>query len=152
MNLVDVLTPDRVCLDLPGSSKREVIEALVDLACATGKVADRDAALASVLQREERMSTGMEFGVAIPHGKTDAVDEMLAFLAVKPGGVDFSALDGSQTTIFLFTLSPLNRRGPHVQFLTDVSRILTNAELRNALLAVPDARSAVDLLLGRSAR
>ena len=147
MNLVEMLTPDRICLNLPGNDKRQVIEALLDLACDTGKVADRQKALDCVLQREARMSTGMEFGVAIPHGKTDAVEDMLAFLAVKPEGVDFDALDGSRSQIFLFTLSPLNRRGPHVQFLTGVSRILTNENLRERLIAAGTPQEAVDILL-----
>ncbi|AFG36423.1 PTS sugar transporter subunit IIA [Spirochaeta africana] len=147
MNLVELLTPDRVCLNLPGNNKQEIIQSLLDLACATGKVSDKDAALHSVLQRESRMSTGMEFGVAIPHGKTDAVAELLAFLALKPEGVDFDALDGSRSRIFLFTLSPLARKGPHVQFLTDVSRLLTRAELREQLLTAETPQQAVDILL-----
>ncbi|GAB6088913.1 PTS sugar transporter subunit IIA [Spirochaeta dissipatitropha] len=148
MNLADILTPERVCLNLSGSTKQEVIESLVDLAMATGEVKDRDAALSSVLQREERMSTGMELGVAIPHGKTEAVDSLIAFLALKPEGIDFDALDGSISRIFLFTLSPLDRRGPHIKFLTEVSRLLTNAEMREALLSAADPLEAVNILLG----
>ncbi|MFW6364241.1 MAG: PTS sugar transporter subunit IIA [Spirochaeta sp.] len=147
MNLVELLTPDRVCLNLPGTNKREVIDALMDIAYATGKVSNRETALQSVLQRESRMSTGMEFGVAIPHGKTDVVDELLAFLALKPEGVDFDALDGSRSYIFLFTLSPLNRKGPHVQFLTDVSRLLTSEDLRSRLIASQTSEDAVRILL-----
>ncbi|MFW5800912.1 MAG: PTS sugar transporter subunit IIA [Spirochaeta sp.] len=147
MNLVELLTPDRVCLNLPGTNKREVINALMDIAYATGKVSNRETALQSVLQRESRMSTGMEFGVAIPHGKTDVVDELLAFLALKPEGVDFDALDGSRSYIFLFTLSPLNRKGPHVQFLTDVSRLLTSEDLRSRLIASQTSEDAVRILL-----
>ena len=134
-------------MNLPGTNKQEVIQALLDIAYATGKVSDRDAALQSVLQRESRMSTGMEFGVAIPHGKTDAVDELLACMALKPEGVDFDALDGSRSRIFLFTLSPLSRKGPHVQFLTDVSRLLTRAQLREELLEAESAERVVEILL-----
>lgn len=146
MNLVEILTPDRICLNLPGSDKREVIESLLDLACATGKVADRELALDSVLQREDRMSTGMEYGVAIPHGKTETVEEMIAFLALKPEGVDFDALDGSRSKIFLFTLSPMSHRGPHVQFMTGVSRLLIKGDLREQLIAARTPQAACDVL------
>ncbi|MEA1912115.1 MAG: PTS sugar transporter subunit IIA, partial [Spirochaetota bacterium] len=117
MNLKKILNTNLVELDLRGNSKQEIIENLLDILVKTGKVADRDMALKAIMEREAKMSTGIQQGVAIPHGKTDVVKELLACVGIVKDGVDFEALDGISSKIFIMTLSPLSRSGPHVQFL-----------------------------------
>jgi mannitol/fructose-specific phosphotransferase system IIA component (Ntr-type) len=70
MNLKTVLTPDTVNLHLKGTTKEAIIDELLDILVKAGKVKDKQAALACVLDRERKMSTGMKHGIAIPHGKT----------------------------------------------------------------------------------
>lgn len=134
MNLKRALAPDLVRIGLEGSTKREIIEALVDLACASGKVSDREAALACVLEREAKMSTGMQHGIAIPHGKTDAVSELVACIAVSAEPVEFESLDGAPSRIFICTLSPISRSGPHIQFLAEVGKLLADESRRTHML------------------
>jgi PTS system nitrogen regulatory IIA component len=143
MNVKKQLKTDLISLNLPGGSKREIIEAMIDLAMKSGKIRDRQAALDSVLAREAKMSTGIQFGVAIPHGKSDTVDELVACVGLKPEGVDFEALDGIPSNIFIMTISPVNRTGPHVQFLAEISKILKSEESRKAILA---SKSPAELL------
>ena len=109
---------------MKGDSKQEIIENLLDILVNTGKVKNRAPALEALLEREAKMSTGIQQGVAIPHGKTDAVDGLLACVGIKKDGVDFEALDEIPSKIFIMTLSPLTRTGPHVQFLAEISRVL----------------------------
>ena len=135
MNLKKILSEEVLCCSLPGSSKREVIENLIDMLVSAGKIKDREGALACVLEREGKMSTGIQEGVAIPHGKTDTVDELYACVALKKEGVDFEALDGKPSKIFILTVSPLNRTGPHVQFLAEISRLLNESKKRERLLS-----------------
>ncbi len=108
MDVKRILTPAQIALDLPGETKDQIIAAMVDLAMTTGKVADRQAAMQAVLEREAKMSTGMHLGVAIPHGKSDAVQELVACIGLKPDGVDFQSLDGKPSRIFVMTISPLS--------------------------------------------
>ena len=143
MNLRKTLTPEVVSLGLKAETKEDDLTELVDLLMQSGKVSDRDAALAAIREREAKMSTGIQHGVAIPHGKSSAVDELVACIAVKPEGIEFAALDGEPSTIFIMTLSPVNRTGPHVQFLAESSQLLQTAEARERILAV---RSAEELL------
>lgn len=89
----------------------------------------------AVLTREEKMSTGMENGIAIPHGKTDSVDNLIIAVALKKEGVDFDSMDGQVSTIFIMTISPQSRSGPHIQFLAEVSKVLKEPEAREMLLA-----------------
>jgi fructose-specific phosphotransferase system IIA component len=147
MNLKKMLNRNVLQLDLPGSSKQEVIEGLLDILMRTGKVKDRAAALNALLEREKKMSTGIQFGVAIPHAKTDAVDELLACVAIKKEGIDFEALDGSDCRIFIMTLSPERRTGPHVQFLAEMSKILQNESLREKMLHLESEEALLQLIL-----
>ena len=147
MNLKRILSKDVMQLDLPGSSKQEVIESLLDILMKTGKVKDREAAVKALLDREKKMSTGIQFGVAIPHAKTDAVDELLACVAIKKEGIDFGALDESDSHIFIMTLSPEKRTGPHVQFLAEMSKVLQNAALREKMLHIESEEALLQVIL-----
>ncbi|WP_319562797.1 PTS sugar transporter subunit IIA [Marispirochaeta sp.] len=147
MNLRKVLSPEVVSLGLKASTKKEVIEELIDLLSQSGKIKDREAALQAVLERESKMSTGIQHGVAIPHGKSGAVDDLVACVAVKPEGIDFESLDGEQSRIFIMTLSPLNKTGPHVQFLAEISRLLKTAESRERILQVTSKQELLSALL-----
>ncbi len=143
MNLRKVLSPQTTRVGLRGQTKNEIIEELLDLICTTGKVSNRETALQALMERERKMSTGMEHGVAIPHGKTETVDELVVALGTHPTGVEFEALDGGASRIFVMTLSPKDRSGPHIQFLAEVSRILRSEAVREKILA---AKSPEELL------
>jgi len=135
MNLKKLLGKENVFLDLKSSSKEDIIKEMIDRLVVSGKIKDRDAALEAVLTREEKMSTGMEYGIAIPHGKTDSVDHLITAVALKKEGVDFDSMDGQVSKVFIMTISPLSRSGPHIQFLAEVSKLLKEPEAREMLLA-----------------
>lgn len=134
MNLKKALSKETISLHLHGADKGEIIEELVDLLVQAGKVRDRKMALKAIVEREKKMSTGMQNGIAIPHGKSDTVDGLVAAIGVKKEGVDFEALDGKPSHIFVMTLSPINRTGPHIQFLAEISRLLNSPESRERVL------------------
>ena len=148
MNLKKPLTVETIRLDLKGATKEAILAEMVDLLVASGHIRDRDAVLKAVLEREKRMSTGMQNGIAIPHGKTDSVDCLVAALGIKHGGVDFGALDGQPSTIFVMTVSPDSRTGPHIQFLAEISRPLNDASVRARLLAATSREDVLKLLIG----
>ena len=141
--LKESLSIDLVTTQLAGRNKHEVIEALMELICKSGKIIDREQALRDVLDHEAGMSTGMENGIAIPHAKTDAVDELVACVGITRRKIDFENLDRKPSQIFIMTLSPKSGTGPHVQFLAEISRLLTDAKTRKAMIK---AKSDEDLL------
>ncbi len=147
MNNRKPLTAETISLSLKGATKEEIIAEMVDLLVASGHVLDRDAVLKAVLERERRMSTGMQNGIAIPHGKTDAVDCLVAAMGVKREGVDFGALDGEPSTIFVMTVSPDSRTGPHIQFLAEISRPLNDPAVREKILAATSPEEILRLVL-----
>ena len=146
MNLKTVLTPETVNLHLKGTSKEEIIDELLDMLVQAGKVKDKAVARACVLDRERKMSTGMKHGIAIPHGKTDSVKDLVAGIGIADKPVDFDSLDQEPSRIFIMTLSPLDKTGPHLQFLAQISLLFKSAEKREELLHAANAEAVIKLL------
>ena len=134
------------CLDLRSATKDEVIAEMVDLLVVAGQLKDREGALHAVLEREARMSTGMQHGVAVPHGKTASVDRLVTAFALKKAGVDFQALDRQPCRIFVMTISPINRTGPHIQYLSAISKFLDSPVIREKLLAATSVHEVLEIL------
>lgn len=146
MNLKKLLSKEFILPDLKADTKRGVIEEMVAQMAVAANFADQTAAVQAVLAREERMSTGMQNGIAIPHGKTDAVNQLIAAIGIHRSGVEFNAMDGKPSQIFILTLSPENRAGPHIQFLAEISKLLSRPGLREKLLSAASADDILQLL------
>jgi PTS system nitrogen regulatory IIA component len=134
MKIKQILSPELISTSLKSTTKEGIIGELLDILIANKKITDREAVLSAVMERERKMSTGIQHGVAIPHAKTKAVKELVACIGLKPEGVDFDALDGEPSRIFIMTLSPIDRVGPHVQFLAEVSMVIQTEKARQQLL------------------
>ncbi|HRY54008.1 MAG TPA: PTS sugar transporter subunit IIA [Spirochaetia bacterium] len=147
MDLKSVLSRDTVALHLQGQDKEGIIDELLKVAARTGKISDASAARKAVLDRERRMSTGMKHGIAIPHGKTDAVKDLVACIGVSDKAVDFDALDRQECRIFIMTLSPADKTGPHLQFLAEVSLLFRSEEKRAAILAATSPEEVLAVLI-----
>jgi len=148
MNLRKALAPETIVIELKATTKEALIEELVDVLVAAGKIKDRLEALRAILEREKKMSTGMQSGIAIPHGKTDTVDTLVAAFGIKHAGVDFDSLDTLPARIFIMTLSPVNRTGPHIQFLAEISRQLNDPTIRERLLQATTADEILNIIAG----
>lgn len=133
MNLASILTTDFISLDLRGQDKTAIIDELLDILMKSEKISDRSEARQAIFEREASLSTGMKNGIALPHGKTDAVHEMIACMGISKNGVDFDSMDGEPSRLFIMTLSPRNKTGPHLQFLAEVSRLFKSEEKRALL-------------------
>jgi len=149
MNLKKVLSPETVWVDLKAETKQGLLEEMVDRLVAAGKIQDRDEVLAAVLDREARMSTGMQNGVAIPHGKTDVLKSLIVAVGIRTPGIDFDAMDGLPCTIFIMTLSPVKRAGPHIQFLAEISRLISQPAEREKLLTAKTHNEIYEILTGK---
>lgn len=127
------------------ADKRGVLAALADAAVAGGAVAAdrRDDVLQALLDREEKMSTGMQYGLAIPHAKTECVGSLVTLVALAPAGVPFDSLDGEPAQVFIATLSPPSDANSHIRFLALVTRQLNNRRVREKVL---EAKTKEELL------
>jgi PTS system nitrogen regulatory IIA component len=141
--LSNVLSAEVCRIPLRAESKREVICELLDVLDKAGVLGDRAEAERVVLEREALMSTGLENGIAIPHGKTDTVDQLYVAVGVKPLGMDFACADGQPARIIILTLSPASTSGPHIRFMADVTRLLSDAARRERLCAASTPAQAL---------
>lgn len=146
MNLDKCISKDTVCLHLKSTTKEDVLGEMVDLLIAGGKVTNRESVLKAIREREQKMSTGMQNGIAIPHAKSDAIETLVAAIGLKPEGMNFNSLDGKKTTIIVMTLSPTKRTGPHIQFLAEISRQLNDQDVRDRILASVSAEELISIL------
>ena len=149
MNLKKVLSPDTVWVDLKADTKDGILVEMIDRLVAAGKVKNREDALKAVRDREAKMSTGMQNGVAIPHGKYASIKSLVAAIVLNKDGVNFDSMDGSPSTIFIMTLSPTKRTGPHIQFLAEVSRLISQPAERERLLAAKTHAEIYEILTGK---
>lgn len=136
-----------VTIDLRGETKEAIIREMIDMLAGAGLIEDVESIFQSVMEREMSMSTGMQHGVAVPHGKTDAVESMVSAIAIKKEGVDFDSIDGKPCQFFVMTISPRLISGPHVRFLGHIGMLLESPKLRERLLDAKSAAEVVDMLL-----
>jgi PTS system nitrogen regulatory IIA component len=134
MNLKTVLTKETISLHLKGRTKEEIINELLDILVSADKIQDRPAAFAAVMDREQKMSTGMKHGIGIPHGKSSTVGDLIACVGISDNPIDFDSLDTEPCRIFIMTLSPLEKTGPHLQFLAEISLLFKSSEKRAEIL------------------
>jgi PTS system nitrogen regulatory IIA component len=141
--LSELLSAERVKVPLGSRTKGDVLQELVDLVTRGRNGSDAAAILAAVRDREAVLSTGIGGGVAIPHGKTPYIDQLVLAAGVAPHPIDFDALDGKPVQLFFLLVGPESAAGAHVKALSRISRLLRREQLRLELLT---AASPTDFL------
>ena len=148
MKILDFLCPDAVVADLKANTKKELIEEVVGMMVEAGAFEKKNKAkiIDVLMAREALGSTAIGQGIAIPHGKTDCVDKLVAGLAVSKKGIDFDALDGEPAYIFFLLAAPVDSAGPHLKALARVSRLLKDKYFRESLKAAKDKKEILELV------
>lgn len=134
--MINIISPEAVKVNLQSWDKKSAIEEMVELIIESGQLPKekRNDIIKALLEREETMSTGMEYGIAIPHIKTDTVNSIVCALGIKKEGIDFQSLDNKKSKIFVMILSPSEAIAPHIKFMADVTQLLTDPHRRQELL------------------
>ena len=136
MRITDLLDKRSISLDAAPAGKKETIEQAVALMAASGKISDEAAYREAVFAREEESTTGIGDGIAIPHGKCDAVNAPGLAAMVIRDGVDFDSLDGDPVTLLFLIAAPNTKDNVHLDVLSKLSMMLMDddftAALRNA--------------------
>ncbi len=145
MKISDILTEDLVWPGLEGKSKEEVIDHIIDRIATSPKVLDREKVRKAILDREKIMSTGVGNGFAIPHGKTDAVSDIVAAFAVTAEPIDYQSLDEKPVRLVFLLVGKDNLVGPHIKLLSRISRLMSKEEFRRRLLEPHTAAEIIEL-------
>lgn len=151
MDLIQLLSPARIRVPLVSRTKPELLRELAEVLVASvgGDVQD---VLRAVEDREARLSTGIGFGVAIPHGRTPTVPDLTVVAGVTAEPVPFEALDGEPVRIVFLLVGPERSAGQHVKALSRIARLARSEELRRRLLAATTAQEFLDALAQAEAR
>jgi PTS system nitrogen regulatory IIA component len=144
--LSELLSADRVKVPLGGRTKDDLLRELVELAVPSRDGDARAAVLAAVHERERELSTGIGSGIAIPHGKTARVDQLVMSAGIASVPVDFDALDGQPVELFFMLVGPESASGAHVKALARISRLLRRESLRNDLRAARTPGEFLDVV------
>jgi fructose-specific phosphotransferase system IIA component len=133
-------------LDLKGDTKKEIVEELVDLIAESGKLKDKKALVSIILKREKLGSTGIGNGVAIPHAKSDKMNNFILAFARKREGLDYGALDGEKTYLFFLLASPESNVGGHLKILSDISRLVKDKFIVDRLKKAVDKKDILKIV------
>jgi len=142
MRITDILTKECVRVPLQTSEKVSAITELVDLLNSNGLLDDRNEVLGAVLAREATRSTGVGFGLAVPHGKSRGCRDLVMAVGKPAAPIEFQAPDGRPCNVIVLLASPVDKTGPHIQALAGISRLWQTEEFR---VAVAKAAAAEDL-------
>ncbi|MFQ3547559.1 MAG: cation:proton antiporter [Termitinemataceae bacterium] len=141
-----IMEQECVTVGLKGTTKEVVIAELIDVLDRAGKVADRNQLLHDIMEREKRMSTGMEHGIALPHARTVAVKCQTLAIGIHKQGVDFQTIDGSQVHIIAMILTPAGDEAPHMQVLASLGAVLGDEHIRGQLVRAQTDEELFDIL------
>lgn len=133
MLISKIITPERVRVPIHATEKRAAITELIDLLAATGGLTNRDAALEAVLKREAERTTGIGYGLAIPHGKSDGCRSLVMAAGRPAQPIEFQSLDKRPVTFIVLLVSPPDQTGAHIQALAKISRLMNIEGFRTAL-------------------
>lgn len=140
MRTSDVLLLSLVKVGLESEEKEEVFEEMVQLFVDAGLLADRDAALQALFEREAKMSTGVAKWLALPHGKIDEAEGVLMAIGTSKTGIEYDSLDGEPVYVVLMVFAEVGNPGPHIEALAEVSRLFSipgfTEKIRSATTAV----------------
>ena len=148
MKLMDFLKEGAVACELKSVAKEGVVRELVGLLVRAGSIKEKDVTklVRTLLDREALGSTGIGQGVAIPHGKTDCVTQLVGAVGISRTGLNFDSLDGESTHIFFLLVAPEDSAGPHLKALARISRLLKERHFRESLLAAKEEKALMRIL------
>ncbi len=147
MRIANFLHRDDVTVALPSGSKGEVLDYLVKLVVKNHPELKHESVLQTLLKREDLRSTGIEQGVAFPHGRIPCLDHLLACFGRCDQGVDFDSFDGKPTFFFFVLLIPENAQGTHLKALARLNRLFQVSSFRDRLMEARDAESLYEVLM-----
>ena len=147
MNISDIISPDRVVCDFDATSKKKALEQLSDMIASESSpsLVSKDV-VDSLIARERLGSTGIGYGVAIPHGRLKDANHTIAAFAKLHEGIDFDAADNQTVDLLFALLVPEDSTNEHLQLLAQLAEMFSDEDLREQLRATNDRQAIYNLL------
>ncbi|MBI2428608.1 MAG: PTS sugar transporter subunit IIA [Ignavibacteriales bacterium] len=145
MRISDILDESVVRVNLKGKSKDEVINEMIAIVNHSNKILDIEKVREAIFEREKIMSTGVGNGFAIPHGKTDAVLDIVAAFAITEEPIDYESLDEQPVRLIFLLVGKDSMVGPHIKLLSRISRLMNKEEFRSKLLGATTPKQVIEI-------
>ncbi|MDA8425393.1 MAG: PTS sugar transporter subunit IIA [Treponema sp.] len=147
MLLQQVFLPDRIKVGLESVDKDELFEELIDvLARADGRNFPRAAVLGAIRKREEKLSTGVKRGIALPHGMVEGLDGLTGALGISSRGIEYESLDGEPVYIVFLLLTSPQDSELHLSALKSLARLLDDPEFYTELVEAKSEDQAFEII------
>lgn len=145
MDIDRMMAPERVLMNLMGSTKEEVLIEIAEAQATSGCVDDVDALKRAIIEREKIMSTGIGLSIAIPHAKIAAVNDFVLAIGRKPSGIDYDSLDGQPVRIIIMIAAPEGEQNRYLRILAKVTHVLRDDTARTKILAAQTPEEIIAL-------
>ncbi|HUX14376.1 MAG TPA: PTS sugar transporter subunit IIA [Spirochaetia bacterium] len=148
MLLSELIQPDLIRLNMEAADKWEAIEELVDhlIGAHELRLTNRQEVVDSLFARERSLSTGLEHGLAVPHGSVDCVSDILAAIGLSRRGIPFESLDGKPARLIVLLVIPKGAFQRHVRTLAGIARLALNQVLRERILDAKSEQEVMDVI------
>ena len=152
MSLASLLSAEQIIPEMTATERWSAIVELIDLLVRLGKIKteDRESILTSLKQREETMSTGIGFGIAIPHASSDRIEEVVASFGRSSQGIEFDALDNAPVKFVVLFIVPKNQFQTHLRTLASIAKFLNDRSVRESLGSAQSADEILAIFRDRS--
>jgi PTS system fructose-specific IIC component len=134
MKISDILSPDVIEVNLDVKDKTDSLNKVIDLAAHSNKILDLQKVTNTIFEREKLVSTGVGKGFAIPHGKTDAISDIVAAFVTTKNPIDFDSIDGEPVRFIFLLVGKETLLNTHIKLLSRISRLMNKDEFRAKLL------------------
>jgi mannitol/fructose-specific phosphotransferase system IIA component (Ntr-type) len=146
MKLSDFLSPNLIKVGLESDDKEELFEEMVQIFVNQGLIKNRAAALQAIIEREEKMSTGIAKWLALPHGKLEEAEGLLIALGISDYGIEYDSLDGEPVYVVVMVFAEVGNPGPHIEALAELSRIFSVPGFTERLREAQSSEDALQLI------
>jgi mannitol/fructose-specific phosphotransferase system IIA component (Ntr-type) len=143
----DILSKNAILVDLKGDDKNEILSQMARFMCSLYDLPNAESISQKILERESDMSTGIGFGIAIPHARISNIDRLFMVAAKSETGIEFNAIDEQPVHLLFLMVSPANTSTDHTQILSSLSRIMSYEDVRKKLLSAETADQFLDVII-----
>jgi len=143
----DILQKNSILIELASTDKQEVLTQMARYMVSLHGISNGDSIAQKILERESDMSTGIGYGIAIPHGRISGIDKLYMIAGRSDKGIDFNAIDEEPVHLIFMMISPANTSTDHTNILSSLSRIMSYEDVRTKLLAADSADSFLDIII-----
>jgi nitrogen PTS system EIIA component len=147
VKIQDILQKNGILTNLESTDKSEILTQMAKYLASLYDITDQDLIVRKIIDRETEMSTGIGYGIAIPHARIEGIDRLFMIAGRSVKGIDFNSIDEQPVHLLFMMLSPANASSQYTNILSSLSRIMSYEEIRNSLVESDDAEKFLGIIV-----